>query len=154
MSYDPTIYSGAATHYVVGRPHYSDQLESVLTDMLALDGTGRLLDVGCGPGVLALRLAHLFHEIVAVDPDADMLAEAKRRVAATSGERFTWVQGLAEELPSLAPGPYRLVTFGQSFHRTNELDVAEVVFEMLEPGGTMALIVHTVEGRLFQELEW
>jgi hypothetical protein len=24
-----------------------------------------------------------------------------------------WVQGLAEDLPAVAPGPYRLVTFGQ-----------------------------------------
>ena len=29
-----------------------------------------------------------------------------------------WVQGLAEDLPAVAPGPYKLVTFGQSFHRT------------------------------------
>jgi SAM-dependent methyltransferase len=147
VSYDPTIYRGAAAHYVVGRPPYSDQLERVLSDTLGLDGTGRLLDVGCGPGVLALRLAPLFREVVAVDPDIDMLEEAKRRVTVMSGRNFTWVQGLAEELPALAPGPYRLVTFGQSFHRTDELAVSEAVFDMLEPGGTLALIVHTVDGR-------
>jgi hypothetical protein len=58
-----------------------------------------------------------------------------------------WVQGLAEDLPAAAPGPYRLVTFGQSFHWTDEQRVAEAVYDMLEPGGALALIVHTVTGR-------
>jgi hypothetical protein len=58
-----------------------------------------------------------------------------------------WVQGLAEDLPAAAPGPYKLVTFGQSFHWTDEQRVAENVYDMLEPGGALALIVHTVTGR-------
>jgi SAM-dependent methyltransferase len=147
MSYDPTLYRGAAAHYIAGRPPYSDQLESTLADTFGLDGTGRLLDVGCGPGVLTLRLAPLFAEVVGVDPDAEMLAEANRRVIATGVGNCSWVQGLAEDLPAVAPGPYRLITFGQSFHRTDELAVAEKVFDMLEPGGALALIGHTVDGR-------
>jgi hypothetical protein len=57
-----------------------------------------------------------------------------------------WVQGLAEDLPAAAPGPYSLVTFGQSFHWTDEQRAAETVYDMLEPGGALALIVHTVTG--------
>ena len=146
MGYDPTIYRGAAAHYVLGRPPYSDQLEAVLAATLGLDGNGRLLDVGCGPGVLALRLAPLFQEVVGLDPDAEMLAEARRQDVPAAGN-ITWIQGLAEELPRVAPGPYRLVTFGQSFHWTDELRVAEAVFDMLEPGGATAMVVHTVAGR-------
>ena len=52
-----------------------------------------------------------------------------------------WVQALAEELPGAAPGPYRLVTFGQSFHWTDELRVADTVYDILEPTGAMAMIV-------------
>jgi len=39
------------------------------------------------------------------------------------------------------------VTFGQSFHWTDEQRVAETVYDLLEPGGALALIVHTVAGR-------
>jgi SAM-dependent methyltransferase len=145
-SYDPTIYAGAAEHYRRGRPPYAPGLEAALTDELALDGTGRLLDVGCGPGILTVRLAHLFEEAVGVDPDAAMLAEA-RRAARDRGVAVRWVQALAEDLPHAAPGPYRLVTFGQSFHWTDELRVAETVYDLLEPGGALALVVHTVDGR-------
>jgi len=49
-----------------------------------------------------------------------------------------WVQSLAEDLPAVAPGPYRLVTFGQSFHRTDEQRVAETVYDMRRRGASGA----------------
>jgi SAM-dependent methyltransferase len=146
-SYDPTLFAGAAAHYRGGRPPYSPQLEAVLTEKLGLDGKGRLLDGGCGPGILTVRLARLFEEAVGLDPDAAMLAEG-RRVAGERGiTNIRWVQALAEDLPEAAPGPYRLVTFGSSFHWTDEARVAEALYDMLEPGGALALIAHSVEGR-------
>jgi len=146
-SYDPTLFEGAAAHYRYGRPPYSPQLEAALAEELGLDGSGRLLDGGCGPGILTVRLAHLFEEAVGLDPDAAMLAEG-RRVAAERGiANIRWVQAVAEDLPEAAPGPYRLATFGQSLHWTDEERVVETVYDMLERGGALALIVHTVEGR-------
>ena len=146
-SYDPTLFEGAAVHYRFGRPPYSPQLEAVLVAELGLDGSGRLLDGGCGPGILTVRLAHLFEEAVGLDPDAAMLAEG-RRVADERGiGNIRWVNAPAEDLPEAAPGPYRLVTFGSSFHWTNEVLVAEALYDMLEAGGALALIVHTVDDR-------
>ena len=66
-SYDPTIYQGAAAHYRPGRPPYSPELEATLTRELRLDGHGRLLDVGCGPGILTVRRAGLFDEAVGLE---------------------------------------------------------------------------------------
>ena len=116
MPYDPTIYAGAAPHYRNGRPPYSPALETILTQELGLDGAGRLLDVGCGPGVLTTRLAPLFKDVVGLDPDADMLAAGRRAAQEAGVANIRWVQALAEDLPAAAPGPYRLITFGQSFH--------------------------------------
>jgi SAM-dependent methyltransferase len=147
VTYDPTIYLGAAAHYRLGRPPYSPQLEGFFAGHLALDGSGRLLDGGCGPGVLTVRLAPLFADAVGLDPDADMLAAARHAADQLGLTGIRWVQARAEDLPEAAPGPYRLVTFGQSFHWTNEQQVAEAVYDMLEPGGELALIVHTVDGR-------
>jgi len=147
MSYDPTIYQGAAAYYRRGRPGYSPQLEAVLTEELGLNGTGRLLDGGCGPGVLTVRLAHLFEQAVGLDPDAAMLDEGRRLAERRGITNIRWVHARAEDLPAAAPGPYRMVTFGQSFHWTDEARVAEVVYDLLEPGGALALVGHTVQGR-------
>jgi SAM-dependent methyltransferase len=147
VSYDPTLYLGSAAHYRYGRPAYSPELEAFLTQEAGLDGNGRLLDVGCGPGVLTVRLAHLFEHVIGLDPDAGMLAEGRRAAEEETVRNIRWVQGLAEDLPVVAPGPYRMVTFGQSFHWTDERPVAETIYEMLESGGALALIVHTVTGR-------
>ena len=68
VRYDPRIYDGAAARYRYGRPAYSPGLEALLTKELGLDGSGRLLDVGCGPGILTVRLARLFGKLSAWTP--------------------------------------------------------------------------------------
>jgi len=147
VPYDPTIYLGAAAHYRYGRPPYSPALEGFVARELAGDGTARLLDGGCGPGILTVRLAPLFADVIGLDPDPDMLAEGQREAEGRGLTNIRGVQALAEDLPAAAPGPYRLVTFGQSFQWTDEQRVAEAVYDMLEPGGAMTLVVHTREGR-------
>jgi len=142
VRYDPTIYNGAAAHYRYGRPAYSRGLEALLAEELGLDGSGRLLDVGCGPGILTVRLARLFEQAVGLDPDPEMIAEARRAAVERGIANLLWVQAMAEDLPAAAPGPYRVVTFGSSFWWTDEVRVAEAVYDLLEPGGALVLIMH------------
>jgi SAM-dependent methyltransferase len=147
VRYDPAIYDGAAVHYRYGRPAYSPGLEGLLAEELGLDGSGRLLDVGCGPGILTVRLARLFEEAVGLDPDPEMIAEGRRAAEERGIASITWVRALAEDLPGAAPGTYRVVTFGSSFWWTDEVRVAEAVHDMLEPGGARALVMHKADGR-------
>ncbi len=147
MRYDPSFYAGAAVHYRSGRPPYSPRLEALLACELGLDGGGRLLDVGCGPGSLTVRLARLFRDAVGLDPDPAMIIEGRRAAAELGLQNISWIQATAEELPAAAPGPYRLVTFGQSFYWTDEVLVAEAVYDMVEPGGALVLVGHQAEGR-------
>lgn len=132
--WDETLYRGSAPYYVRGRLPYAPGLAEALARALALDGRGRLLDVGCGPGVLTLTLAHLFQEAVGVDPDGDMLAEGARRAVAAGIGNVRWVRARGEALP-LGLGAFRVATFGQSFHWMERELVAATVFAMLEPGG-------------------
>jgi SAM-dependent methyltransferase len=147
VPYDPTIYRGSARYYAPGRPPYSRELVSTLTDEVGLDGSGRLLDVGCGPGILTVELAPSFDDAIGLDPDADMLDEGGRRAREGGVDNIRWVQAVAEAIPALGLGACKLVTFGQSFQWTDQVPVAETVYDLLEPGGALALVVNTVEGR-------
>ena len=114
--WDETLFSGTAAYYRRGRLPYAPGLADVLGQVLMLDGRGRLIDVGCGPGTLALSLAHMFGDIVGVDPDRGMIAEAGREAAERGvAGRARWVRTRAEELPA-GPGTFTVATFGQSFH--------------------------------------
>jgi trans-aconitate methyltransferase len=135
-----------AAHYLRGRPPYSASLVDVLTDELGLDGSGVLVDVGCGPGVLTVGLAAAFDTLIGVDPDPGMLLEAARHATEHGVRDVRWIHARAESLDSLDLPPARLVTFGQSFHWTDRRLVADTVYDLLEPGGSIALIAHTVHG--------
>ena len=133
-TWDETLFGGSASYYARGRLPYAPGIADALAKALNLDGRGRLIDVGCGPGIIALPLARLFEEVVGVDPDADMLAEAQRRAGEQRVANARWVLGRGEELP-LALGSFRVATFAASFHWMDRARVAAIVRDMLEPGG-------------------
>jgi SAM-dependent methyltransferase len=150
--WDETLYLGSAPYYARGRLPYAPGLADELARVLALDGSGRLIDVGCGPGVLTLSLASLFEEAVGVDPDQGMLAEAARRASAAGIDNARWVNARAEELPA-GLGTFRVATFGQSFHWMDRPRVATSIFALLEPGGAFVQVadvkgVHALHGDL------
>ena len=94
--WDETLYLGSAPYYVRGRPPYAPDLADTVRRILSLDGRGRLLDVGCGPGVVTLPLAHCFSEVVGLDPDPGMLEEGARRAADAGVGNITWVRAFRQ----------------------------------------------------------
>jgi SAM-dependent methyltransferase len=125
-------YATAAPYYARGRLPYPQALVDSLREELRLDGTGRLLDVGCGPGSITHLLAPLFAEAVGVDASATMIEEAKAHAA--PNERFTHLR--AEDLPA-GLGTFRVATLAQSFHWMDQPRVARILFGMLEPAGAL-----------------
>ena len=114
----------------------------MLATALDLDGSGRLLEVGCGPGSLTLLLAPHFAEAIGVDADHAMLVEAARLAAAQQVHNVRWRHLRAEELPADLPRA-RVVTFAQSFHWMERRRVAAAVRTMLVPGGAVVHVSAT-----------
>lgn len=129
-TWDETLYAGSAPHYRVGRMPYPAELATAIGHELGLDGRGRLLDVGCGPGPLTRLLAPYFGSVIGIDADPGMIAEAARHPA----PNVEWRQMRAEELPADL-GSFDVVTFAQSFHWMDQPLVAERVRAMIRPGG-------------------
>jgi len=129
--WDETLFAGTASHYGVGRLPYPFRVADVIRDELGLDGNGRLLDVGCGPGSLTMLLAPLFESVVGVDADHDMIVEARRVAGSTGVRNVEWRQMRAEDLPADL-GMFRVTTFAQSFHWMDQELVASRVRGMLD----------------------
>lgn len=62
---------------------------------------GTLLDVGCGPGLLAGYGAAKGLRVVGLEPSGQMLALARQYVGAVEGADAAFVQGSLEQLPDL-----------------------------------------------------
>ncbi|MBF6600945.1 MAG: class I SAM-dependent methyltransferase [Dehalococcoidia bacterium] len=137
--WDETLFGGSARFYARGRLPYAAGLADAFARALALDGRGRLLDVGCGPGTVALQLVHLFEEVVGVDPDAAMLDGATRAAGERGVANARWRRLRAEDLPDDL-GAFRVVTFAKSFHWMDRERVVAAVREMLAPGGAFVLV--------------
>jgi SAM-dependent methyltransferase len=141
--WDESLFAGAARYYERGRLPYSRGLADAFAGSLALDGRGRLLDVGCGPGTVTLRLASLFEAVVGLDPDQGMLDCAAATAASRGVDNATWVRQRAEALPA-GLGSFRVVTFAASFHWMDRPRVASAVATMLDPGGAAVQVDSTV----------
>jgi SAM-dependent methyltransferase len=137
--WDETLFAGSAPFYLKGRMPYAEGLANAMAEALDLDGHGRLLDVGCGPGVVALRLAHLYDEVGGLDPDPDMIKEASRLAEELDVANAKWVCMRAEDL-SEGLGTFRTVTFAASFHWMDRPKVAALVKNLLENSGAVVQI--------------
>jgi SAM-dependent methyltransferase len=101
----------AAPYYARYRRSYPLELIAALVEDAGVDGEARVLDLGCGPGTLAIPLAAHAAEVVAVDAEPAMIAELRR----AAPPNVTVVQARAEDVDA-GWGEFRLVTAGRSFH--------------------------------------
>jgi SAM-dependent methyltransferase len=132
-------YEGAASYYSRYRPPYPPALVTVLRETFGLDGTGRLLDLGSGPGSVAIPVAHLFERVVAMDPETDMLREGKELTSRYGTTNIEWICGSSDDLsPTL--GMFRLVTMGESFHRMDRPRTLEALYDLVYVFGGVAIL--------------
>ncbi len=135
--YPPAVrpFRSAARHYLSGRQPYASRLIRRVADLVGLDPQARVLDLGCGPGMLAGAFAPLARAVVAMDPEAEMLRIAERAFTAPN---ITFRQAGSEDLPGDL-GHFRLVTMGRSFHWMDRAETLRRLDRMVVPGGAVAL---------------
>ncbi len=112
----------------------------------AVRGAARVLEVGCGRGLLAARLAGAGHAVVAIDPRLPPASE--RPIAA----RLTFVE--ADLLDFDAPA-FDAIAFTSSLHHIAPLGAALArAYELLAPGGVLVVDDFDLEAPDLATLRW
>jgi ubiquinone/menaquinone biosynthesis C-methylase UbiE len=97
----------------------------------------RVLDVGCGTGLMSAKLAAGGRRVLGVDLSSDMIARARRRRSA----RVDFMQGDAEQL-ALESSGFDAVVNLISFHHYPAPSRALAEFRrVLRPGGRLVLVL-------------
>lgn len=134
-------FRGTAPYYARFRPGYPDGFFACLVEAFRLDGTGRVLDLGCGTGQIALPIARHCAQVVAMDPEAEMLGEARRAADEAGVGNISFVAGGSADLGRLREqlGMFRLVTMGSSFHWMDREATLATLAQMVVPGGGLVV---------------
>ncbi len=138
--YDESLPPHVVQHYLDKRVEY----------ILENCPRGRALDVGCGTGVLAGRLARAGYVVVGLDPSQGMLD-----VMAETVPEVTGVRGDGAELP-FADGEFDLVTTIAALHHIAEpAAVAATLKEMVRvtrPDGRIVVWDHNPRNPYWRSL--
>jgi ubiquinone/menaquinone biosynthesis C-methylase UbiE len=107
-------FASTVALYEKFRPPYPPLFFREVAARLPLGKKHALIDLGTGPGLLALGFAPYVGRITGVDPETGMIAAA-REAAARAAQAFTLIEGKAETLAEDI-GRFDVVTIGRALH--------------------------------------
>src|ERR1700684_2040999 len=107
-------FASTDAYYESARPPYGATFFEAAALELGLDGSQRLLDVGAGPGILAIGFAPYCREVVGVDPEPGMV-EAARAAAQRSGGAVRFIEGRFEDAAAELRA-FDIVSIGRALH--------------------------------------
>ena len=133
----PGRFRELANFYTTGRPTYPRLLARRVADLVGLNGSQTVLDLGTGPGFLALDFYPFAGKVIGVDPEPEMLNVARRN-ATKAGVKIEFVSGSSGDLGPRF-GRLHLVTIGRAFHWMDRPRTLKVLETLIEPTGGVAL---------------
>jgi SAM-dependent methyltransferase len=130
-------FATTAELYGQYRPPYPAEFFRAVAQRLKLSKQHNLIDLGTGPGLLALGFAPYAGRVVGVDPEPEMLAAA-HAAAAQANADVTFVAGRAEDLPDHI-GRFDVVTIGRALHWMDRNALGPLFARLVAPGGAIVV---------------
>jgi len=131
-------FTGLADDYESHRPGYPP--EAIATALEGLARPVRVADIGCGTGICTRILAEAGAEVIGLEPNADMLAVARRHPAPAPGREAIVYKQASAEKTGLPDASVDLVLCAQAFHWFDASAALTEFRRILIPGGRLALL--------------
>ncbi|MGB8131767.1 MAG: methyltransferase domain-containing protein [Candidatus Angelobacter sp.] len=116
--------------------------QEALNRIVQWAGTTRedtVLDVACGPGLLACAFAHVAKHITGIDMTPAMLEQARRAQQEQGLENISWEQGDVYSLP-FRPDHFSIVSSRFVFHHLeNPIAALKEMQRVCKPGGKVVV---------------
>jgi len=130
-------FDSTVEFYERARQPYSSAFFATVARRLGFDGGQRLLDLGTGPGLLALGFAPFVGEVIGVDPEPAMIAAA-RKAADRSGVPLRLIEGRTETL-SASMDMFDVVTIGRALHWMEPEGARAALDQIVAPHGRILI---------------
>jgi ubiquinone/menaquinone biosynthesis C-methylase UbiE len=137
-TYEPRRFRTTVPFYARYRLAYPRELIDRVVQIVGLKPGDAVMDLGCGPGPLAILFAQAGMRVTAVDPEPAML-EAAREAAGEAGVTIDFRQGSSFAMPA-GIGPFKLVAMGRSFHWMDRAATLKTLDPLVTPDGALVLL--------------
>ena len=147
------IFKGTAWFYARNRAGYPQAFFDMIKDKFNLSKNDRVLDLGCGTGQIAIPICQYVREVVAMDPEPEMLAEGKIMAEKSGASHIWWIEGGSEDLVDMESelGKFQLAVVATAFHWMNREKTLDDLYEMLNEGG--GIVIANLDNNLFRKPE-
>jgi 2-polyprenyl-3-methyl-5-hydroxy-6-metoxy-1,4-benzoquinol methylase len=138
-----TAFDGQAAQFERAPVQSNPAALSRLIQRASLPAGGRILDAGCGPGLVSAALLEAGYQVVGVDLSAEMIDRARRRCA-PFGTRADFEQ--RSLFDASLTGPFDgVISRFVLHHTTDPAAFLRRQVDLLRPGGVLAACDHTTD---------
>ncbi|BAW79705.1 type 11 methyltransferase [Candidatus Nitrosoglobus terrae] len=120
-------------------PGHSQAMQ-ILIEMSDVSGADTVLDVACGPGLVACEFALYADHVTGIDITSQMIEQAKKRQQEKSLTNLTWQIGDVLPLP-FPDSQFSIVLTRYTFHHfLNPRAVLNEMIRVCQPGGRVIIV--------------
>ena len=136
----PRLFHGTHRYYARYRPGIPGEVINIIVRHFNIGLNDRIIDIGCGTGQVAMAMEDKCGEMVCLDPDPEMLKEAKRATK-NSKMRLTWINRESRDLKAVGSdiGTFKVAMICRAFHWMDQQQVLKDLDNLIDEDGGIAV---------------
>lgn len=136
----PGLFYGTYRYYAKYRPGIPDKVIDIIVKHFNISPNNRIIDIGCGTGQVALAMEGRCSEMVCLDPDPNMLKQAKKATK-NSKIKLVWLNYDSQDLGKIKKniGTFKIAAICRAFHWMNQEQVLKDLDDLIDEDGGIAI---------------